>query len=245
MNTLASRLIFRWPERKASYLLPGFFLLAVAVHGVAFYLFQVVYPPAVTSVPPQAKVSVLSPENPQHAPLLAWIEAQHPAAATALTPASAPGLEISYTPSYAAVRTLPEPAQAPAPAVELPGGWRGAPRQTPPLPSSAPIPSSLRFSPTLLPRVAAPVRLPRATAREGVDLLPSHFLLGVDGEGSVRYLIRQKGSGDDALDRQAEAFLLEHPFTPLPAGGEREMAWGFATLVWGGDLERRPGKEGL
>lgn len=243
----AARLIFRWPERSVSFLLPGFFLLAVAVHGVAFYLFQVVYPPVISSAPPRAQVWLLSHDEPRHQALLEWVEAQNPA--SALPQAAGEGMAgVTYRPSYAAVRTLPQPAVREVEAVAYPSGWPGpgeavAKGKTPGATlTPGRVVSSLRFSTPLATRVeggAEPIPVQAAGKVRAVDvrndLLPTVFLVALSDRGEVRHLFLQRSSGHDGLDAQAEHLLRGYPFSSRP-GDAPPLTWGEATLVWGADV---------
>ncbi len=229
----APRLVFRWPERIPSFLLPGIFLLAVAAHAVAFYLFQIVYPPIVSIAPPPAQVTLLTPSSPENRALLQWVEAQNPEAAPRLQATLPPGLEPpGYTPSYAAVRTLPKPFALPAapeayPAVALLAGAPSGSATPEPRPA---VGTAVRFSNELAARAAgaaAPAPLPAA----GGAFPPSVFLAGVDDRGAVRYLFLQQSSGNPGLDRQAEEWLRERPFAREENAAP--LAWGFATVAWG------------
>ncbi|HWL52074.1 MAG TPA: hypothetical protein VNQ90_06545 [Chthoniobacteraceae bacterium] len=243
----ASRLIFRWPERSVSFLLPGFFLLAAAVHGVAFYLFQVVYPPVISSAPPRAQVWLLSQEEPRHRALLEWVEAQNPASALPRGSGEGEGMAgITYQPSYASVRTLPQPAQRREEPIPWPGGWPGAdeaaagPERAPTAGKPGRVLSSLHFSPSLAgrdqaARGEAPKLQPVAVRN---DLSPTVFLVALSDRGEVRHLFLQSGSGHEGLDAQAEALLRNHPFSSRP-GEVPALTWGRATWIWGADAVAR------
>jgi hypothetical protein len=231
------RTVFRWPERKASLLLPVLFVISVAVHGLAFYIFQVQYPPTAVSAPPPAQVTLLTGDTPQGAALLKWIEARDPATAARVMTAGAPALkEIVYTPSYAEAQTQPldqEPSveQVPIPAAHSLLDWTyERPKATPPEPPKRVV-SSLKFSHVLRDRDAAPNMPLNLSLRSTVNLHRAVFLAAVSGEGEVRYCFLQERSGDPAMDSQAEALLRSHPF--LPSGNALE--WGYAVITWGAE----------
>lgn len=238
----SSRLIFWWPERSASFLLPGLFILAVAIHALTFYVFQVVYPPTVSIAPPPAQVTLLTPSSPQNAALLQWVEAQNPALAEHLQETTPAGLaDVAYVPSYATVRTPPKPA-------ELAEEKRGdslpayhfaaliAPPATVRQTKPASVRSSLAFSGSLKNRDAQPGQpVVAATRTAAVNLLPTTFMVGISDRGEVRYtFLQEKGSGDRALDEEAEALLLKHEFKREE--GAPALAWGFATFTWGAEV---------
>ena len=237
------RLVFRWPERTASLLIPALLVLSVAVHALAFYIFQVVYPPAVASAPPPAQVTLLTADTPEGAALLRWVQAQDPAIAARPREITPAGLgEILYTPSYAAVHTLPlamEPREEP---IGFPAAHSlldfSAPREAPL--EEAPrrgVSSALSFSAALRARDASPDVPPAATPKNSPNLRPTVFLVGVGDRGEVRYcfLLDPNGgdpsSGDHEMDKQAEALLRAHNFTHA----ETPLEWGFATFTWGAE----------
>ena len=242
------RLVFRWPERTVSLLLPALFVLSVLVHALAFYLFQVVYPPAVASAPASAQVTLLTPDTPEGAALLRWVQAQDPATAARTPEVTPAGLgEILYSPSYAAVRTLPLETE---PAVEICGfpaahnllDFSGS-KAPAPEPSRRAVASALSFSDALRARdVAAETPRGVITSRSNPNLRPTVFLAGIGDRGEVRYcfLMAPSGgdpsSGDPEMDKQAEALLREHRFTP----SETPLAWGFATFTWGAQAYAPP-----
>jgi len=235
------RLVFRWPEASASLLLPAFLLAAIAVHALAFFVFQVAYPPTVGLTPPPAQVTLITPDRPESAAFLRWVQAQDPAIAGSVQEvAPPPGLgERPYTPSYAVARAYRmdgEPQQTSAPefpaARSLLDAGDSAPAATAPaLPAIA---TSLTFSEALNARDSAPNAPLNLAIRSRANLRPTVFLVGIGGGGEVRYCFPQAGSdgassGDPKIDEQAEALLRAHTFSParLP------LQWGFATFIWG------------
>ncbi|MEI8233868.1 MAG: hypothetical protein WCH57_04190 [Verrucomicrobiota bacterium] len=232
------RLTFRWPERTSSLLLPALFLLSVAVHGLAFYLFQVVYPPSVASPPPPAQVTLLTPDTPRGAALLRWVEAQDPATAARVEEVTPARLGvIGYTPSYVTAQTpLREAEPAPEsfacpPAHSLLDFTPSAPVSTGDAPRLG-VATALHFSESLRarerPGPPAPLNL---SAKSSANLRPTVFLAGVGGRGELRYCFLQESSGDPAMDAQGEALLGQHAFSL----SETPLQWGFATFTWGAD----------
>ena len=236
------RLVFRWPERTASLLIPGLFVLSVAIHTLAFYIFQVVYPPGVSSAPLPAQVTLLTADTPEGAALLRWVQAQDPATAARIPIITPAGLgDIPYTPSYASVHTLPlEVESAPKPIVfpaahslleftEFKEAAFVSPRRV--------VSSSLSFSEGLRVRDAATEAPPILTPKNTPNLKPTVFLVGIGDRGEVRYcfLMDPSGgdpsSGDHDADKQAEALLRQHAFTH----SETPLEWGFAIFTWGAE----------
>ena len=233
------RLIFRWPERTASLLLPALFVVSVGIHAFAFYLFQVVYPPTLSSPRLPAQVTFLTDATPQGRALLDWVRAQDPATAARVPEITPPGLgEVQYTPSYTVAQALPRiepPSEEP---IAIPAAYTLLDsRDNKPVATEAPrraVASSLAFSEALRARDAAPSAPVEITGKSSANLRPTVLLVGVDGRGEVRYCFLQESSdnragADSVIDKQAEALLRQHAFTH----SEAPLEWGFATFTWG------------
>src|SRR5580704_2692909 len=88
MNDLASgtdtSLLFNWaPPKGKKLLLIGFLALSFLLHAVGFYLFKIIYPPAVTVLPPPARINLIAANSEEGRTLLRWIDAEDPALASA------------------------------------------------------------------------------------------------------------------------------------------------------------------
>jgi len=232
------RLVFRWPERTASLLLPALFVLSVAVHALAFYVFQVVYPPTVVSAPARGQVTLLAPGTPQGDALLRRVQAQDPATAARIQEITPSGLgEIPYIPSYATAKMPLKEGEAPAENIGFPsahslldqiGSKSASPANVPRLS----VASSLSFSETLCSRESAgqPQQV-KLTAKSSANLRPTVFLVGIGDRGEVRYSFLQESSTDPVMDAQAETLLRQHGFSR----SETPLEWGFATFTWGAE----------
>lgn len=236
------RLVFRWPERTASLLLPAFFVLSVAVHALAFFVFQVVYPPAVVSAPPPAQVTLLTSATPEGAALLRWVEAQDPATAARIEEVTPAELKpIPYSPAYTTAHTLPLEVEPPVDAIAFPAARSllDCSASKPPATASPrrSVASALSFSEVLRVRDTEAGKAPRIAPNGSPNLRPTVFLVGIGDRGEVRYcfLLNPNGgdpsSGDHEVDKQAEALLREHSF----ARSETPLEWGFATFTWGAE----------
>ncbi len=237
------RLIFRWPEGSASFVLPLLFLATVAAHALTFYCFQVIYPPAVALAPPPAQVTFLTPSNPKNAALLRWVDAQVPSAVNDEQELTPPHLgEIVYTPSYLTPRPLPKNVERQAPVIALPSGRDPmelvAPLAKPAVAQRVKVASSLSFSHDLQSRDAMPDRSIALESKSSSSLQPSVFLIGVGESGDVRYCFLQTSCGDRVIDKQAEGLLQTHSFTKTAL--ESPVTWGFATFVWGAEAFAAP-----
>src|SRR4029077_2007875 len=91
-------LLFSWDSprrRRAAFL--AFLALSLFAHAVCFYIFQVVYPPTVTLLPPPDSVALITLASVEGPPLLLWSHGEDPA--VAFTP---------HRPPEARLRALPK-----------------------------------------------------------------------------------------------------------------------------------------
>lgn len=235
-------LTFNWPDhRHISFALLGWIMLAFLAHGLAFYVFQIVYPPSARIAPPPAQVSLLAPTSAENRELLRWIEAHDPALLAQPQRAAPPvAFDVPYTPSYATLDSVPLVPEPPAAPASLPSALSGsdlieralrpAPRPPEPVP---PIATSIRFNGPLE-KMSDNVR-PALVSGSSRQLTPARFLIGVEA-GSARFIFQQESSGDPAMDAQARAALERAHFSPE----ETETAWGFAIISWGADAFAEP-----
>ena len=242
-----SRLLtFHWPQRpQISLALVGFLLLSVLAHGLAFYIFQVVYPPVVAISPPPVQVNLLTPSTPENQSLLQWIDSEDPAA-IANPHEIVPGnlYDIAYQRSFEEIHTAPKSPDEVAPAIPFPpaqnameiigSALKSVPQTAASIP---PHPTELKFSGPLAGRKILsrpPLKFNTANpdSRE-----PASFLVGVGPNGKVRYTFFMGVETDDnagAVDRQAEEYLNGVEFSRAPGA----VAWGVATYYWGNDAGR-------
>ena len=235
-----SPLTFHWPGAQGfPFVLFVCVVVSLLAHAGTFFLFQVVYPQRVTIPQPAPRVSLLMPSSPENIALLRWIEAEDPALVASdnsVTPAAMP--EVRYRPSYAAPRTAPlgVPAEKPD-AVRFPPAMDRltpadiAASATAPPATSAPRPTIVSFSGTLAarPLTGRPALI---FAQHAIaPAAPTGLLVGVNGEGEIRYIFLQQSSGDPTLDDLAASHLRHLTFAPAKA----PVIWAFATFVWGSD----------
>lgn len=241
-------LLFRWERpRQRKVAIAGFLLASAALHALCFYIFQVVYPPAISLLPPPAQVSVIAPTSVEARTFLNWLEAEDPAIASRTQrPADARAFQLpklAHVPSYLSVppklkelstgritRSAPS-AMPPGPVLVSP-----ATNPAPPLHS----PSVFIFSDGLS---NLPVTHPELKFRASLRDTPesARFRIAVDSLGTIRYSFLEQSSGDAGLDEQARKYLALCRFTPkenAPAGDR--LTWAIATLEFGTDLEMPP-----
>lgn len=240
----APGLTFHWPARRGvSFMLPGFILLSLFAHALAFYVFQVAYPTSASIASPPAQVSLLTPSNPIHLAMLRWIEAEDPAIASTPPEISPRNLfDLRYKPSYAEVHAVPKAVvRGPVPLIFPPArnplaiiGSAIAPQQKVTAPIPAPR-SVVRFSGALANRPIKDQPPIEITSKSSAALAPTRFLIGVSDRGEVREIFLQAGSGDKSIDDEAADRLQKFGFAPA----DQAVAWGFATFFWGGDAYPR------
>jgi hypothetical protein len=253
MNATASPpFIFNWGEpRRRNLAFAGFIVASFALHIVGLYMFQVVYPPTLSLVPPPQRINLMTANSEQTATLLSWIDAEDPAlASTTRRPAHMQRHEmrrIEHVPSYFAV----EPALKPVPPL-------GVDLRVPSAQPPGPVPvarrggiSAVGIEPTRVTFSDELRQLGQATV-ETTDFKASslepprnaQFRIAVDGRGAVRYCFILSSSGDPSLDQQAREHLAlcRFPMSIVPSGVEGStsnadsLVWGTATIDWGNDV---------
>ncbi len=241
----ANELVFGWEKPgRGKWTLGGFLLASFCLHALGLYLFQIVYPPAVTLLPPPGRVSLIAPNTDEGRLLLRWVESEDPALASntqALPEAKALVLPtIQHAPSYLGylprLRDLPPP---PAP-VRIPSARPPGPIEKPasaPPTSTQPAPTKIRFSHEL--ESLIPPQLPELKFSAGTHESPepARFLIAVGNHGDVRYCFLQASSGDAALDAQARNYVMAARFPAIhQSPSASPLTWATATLEWGNDI---------
>lgn len=231
-----------------------FLIGSILLHALCFYIFQVVYPPSAALLPAPARVSVISPDDPESLALLRWVEAEDPALASttqrppdyrAFTPPS-----LEHIPSYKnhqpQLKTLPQTA----PDLSIPSsaaiGRMPRSEIAPSLPLAVKKTSAV-FSD--LPAQSSPA-LPAFTFHLSRADAPANarFRVAIDPGGAVRYCFLIDSSGDPALDEQARQFLLlcrfnrpgSAPAVTDLAATNNSLSWSVATILWGNDFAPLP-----
>ena len=245
----ADELVFAWEKPgRGKLTLGGFLLVSLLLHAFGFYLFQIVYPPAVALLPPPGRVSLIAPNSDEGRQLLRWIEAEDPAlASTTQAPPDTRALvmpTIQHAPSYLgrqpALKDLP-PGPSP---LSIPSARPPAPVERPATPVTAvaaSVPTIVSFSPEFDSLRAPQMPQPMFVAGGRDTPAPARFLMAVNDKGEVRHCFLQNSSGDPALDEQARKYLAAIRFTAIPSSaGLAPLTWGTATLEWGNDVTPAP-----
>jgi hypothetical protein len=247
VNAASSPLLFSWsPPQRRRYALILFLIASVGLHALCFYIFQVVYPPTVALLPAPARLSVISPDDPESLALLRWVEAEDPALAitTQRPPDYRPLVlpKLEHVPSYEnhqpQLRTLPQTS----PDLRIPSsaaiGQMPGPQTAPSLPLVA------RKSSVVFSDLPAPLNSPTSPSftfhlsRPDAPANP-RFRVAIDRGGAIQYCFLIDSSGDPALDEQARQFLLRCRFPSRAEAGENPI-WSIATILWGNDFAPLP-----
>jgi hypothetical protein len=243
----ANDLIFGWEQPgKDKWTIAGFLLASLAVHALGFYLFQIVYPPAVALLPPPGRVSLIAPNSDEGRVLLRWLEAEDPAlASNTQVPVDGKSLvmpTIQHAPSYLArqspLKDIPAvPRELRIPSARPPGPVE---RATPRSQATAKIvPTAVHFYSEFENLGAAQHPEFKFNASGHESPQAAQFRVAVDEAGEVRYCFLQTSSGDPGLDEQARKYLALCRFPqvanrrlPSPTA----LSWGTASVEWGNDI---------
>jgi hypothetical protein len=243
----ANDLIFGWDRPgKGKWAITGFLFASLAVHAFGFYLFQIVYPPAVALLPPPGRVSLIAPNSDEGRVLLRWLDAEDPAlASTTQAPVDGKSLvmpTIQHAPSYLGRQSPlkdipPAPQELRIPSARPPGPVeRAAPRAQP---SARTVPTIVRFSSEFEKFGVGQYPEFRFTASGHESPQAAQFRVAVDEAGELRYCYLQTSSGDPSLDEQARKYLALCRFPHLarnPSPGPKTLSWGTASVEWGNDI---------
>lgn len=244
-------LVFGWEKPgRGKWTLSGCLLGSLALHAFGFYLFQIVYPPAVALLPPPGRVSLIAPNSDESRQLLRWIEAEDPAlASTTLPPPDAKALvmpTIQHAPSYLGRQPVLKDLPPAPPALRIPSAHPPAPVEkstaTTQFVTKA-IATRIRFSPELDSLISpqTPELKFNSAGHEAPE--PARFLIAVNNKGEVRHCFLHSSSGDAALDEQARKYLAATRFPAIrdsPSSGLGSLIWGSATIEWGNDVAPAP-----
>ena len=240
-----SGLVFNWePPSRRKLSITAFIVASAALHALCFYVFQIVYPPTVTLLPPPARVNVINPNSEDGRLMLRWIEAEDPALAS--TTQRPPGARLfalpksQHIPSY--VTTSPALKELPAHQLDLSIPSSQPPGPVPTTRKAAPkktgvTRTAVTFSPetNTLGSIAFPEMRFVASTNEPPQV--AEFYVGASERGAVLYCLLRRSSGDASLDEQGRRYLLHCRFPGRPGvGGKEEIIWATATIAWGSDV---------
>ncbi len=247
----AGELLFHWERpRRRRLAIAGFVLASLGLHAFCFLLFQVIYPPTISLLPPPARVSVIAPTSDEARSYLRWLAAEDPALASQTQrPAETRAYQLprlAHVPSYTTVppqlkelppllaKSLTVSALPPAP-VPVPLSSLGA--EPPPVAAR----STIAFSGALQDlAVTQPDLKFHPSTRDAPE--DSRFRISIDAMGVVRYSLLESSSGDAALDEQARRYLALCRFARTTAANSpnEKLIWATATINFGNDLVLPP-----
>ena len=245
------RLVFAWDQpRRRKWTIAGFLFGSLLLHAFCFYIFQIIYPPAVALLPPPGRVSLIAPNSEEGRVLLRWLEAEDPAlASTTQRPTDGKPLPlptIQHAPSYLtrepALKEIPAtPSELRLPSAQPPSAVERPRSQTASTPKIAG--TILHFSAELeaLGSVQSPELKFTATGHESPDV--AQFRIAVNELGEVRSCFLEKSSGDTALDEQARKYLALCRFSAIrnpQSTIHNDLTWGLVTVEWGNDIVLPP-----
>jgi hypothetical protein len=244
-------LLFHWERpRRRRLAIAGFVLASLGLHALCFLLFQIIYPPTISLLPPPARVGVIAPVSDESRTYLRWLAAEDPALVSQTQrPAEARAYQLpklAHVPSYTAVppqlkRLPPAPAErletSSIPPAPVPVNSLGA------APSPMLVHSGITFSGELQSLAwTRPDLKFHSSSRDAPE--DARFRIAVGDGGVVRYCLLESSSGDNALDEQARRYLalcrLDRSATALP---NEKSTWTTATINFGNDLDLPPAAE--
>jgi len=242
-------LLFSWdsPRTQKAALL-AFLALSLFAHAICFYIFQVVYPPTVTLLPPPARVGLITPASEEGRTLLRWIDAEDPAVAfTTHRPPEARRRalpKVEHIPSYHAMeptleKLRPYEVDSRAPDSQPPGPVPFMRQQS--VPAARPIPTFVSFSSELEGLGIATLPPIKFDVSTGETPEAIRFRVAVSRLGEIRFCFPMNSSGDPALDEQARLYLARCRFpkgAPDDSKPDALLTWGIATIEWGSDITR-------
>ena len=238
--------IFTWADREgSSWWLAAFIFLSFLAHSAAFFIFQGKDPAATRTIRTAPLVQILSATSDSAAhsqendALLRWIATHDPALVAKIQTVEPKGLlNVPYLPSFQSLRTLPLGAPQESATLQIPPAREPlalirsvSPPEKFTLPAPASQPTQVRLAPALQSRST---KVPRIAplAKVGASVQPTTVLAGVNGDGETRFVFVQQGSGDDALDAEAVAFVRAMRFTP---SGDA-LLWDTLAIEWGDEV---------
>jgi hypothetical protein len=248
-SALASNggLIFHWePPRRRQLAIAGFLVASIIGHAFCFYIFQIIYPPTVSLLPPPARIHVIAPNSEEGRTLLRWIEAEDPALASITQrPPDAKGValpKLEHLPSYLSTQPALKELPPEIPDLRVPSSQPPAPApiaRTRKVPATFAVRTSVTFSSELAALGAWQRPEMKWSASTHEPPQSAQFRVAVTNRGLLRYCFLESSSGDTALDEQAKKYLALCRFTGSARSdftAEDRLIWAIATIEWGNDV---------
>ncbi len=233
-------LIFDWPVRhRIHLLLPAMLLLAALVHGSLFFVFTIAYPKGTPDTLKPAQLFFLPDGSPQKSQVEGLLLSSDPSlfAPGRGLPREESLFSTAYTPQFSSEKPAilpPTRRVESSPPAHIPSLRRDVKFSTPPLPKmeAAPLPARLHSGPALADRLPTLPATPLVSSIASAPLETATFLIGVDSDGSVAFLIPEKSSGDPTIDRELLRLLRGLRFAPA---GKNGIVWDFLEFQCGSE----------
>lgn len=239
------RMTFDWSGgHRSSWTLALLIFVSLVLHSAAFFFVHIstserqLIPKSAQPIQLLTRFAPDGSPSPENEAVLRWIAAEDPAIVARVTNVEPAGLlSIPYRPSYAVSRTRPRDVPAEPATIQYPPARDSLEfimsADEKPTPATAPLPeraTEIAFRSPLNSRVPAKITLTlEATSAQSLNTV--ELLVGVGGEGDVRFSFVQESSGVPEMD--AEAIRL---VSGIRLGRAPEpMTWGSVTVRWGTD----------
>ncbi len=231
-------LIFDWPVRhRIHLLLPAMLVLAALAHGSIFFLFTIAYPKGKTDTLKPAQLFFLPEGSPQKSQVEGLLLSSDPSlfAPGRGMPREESLFSTTYTPQFSSenIALLPLTRKAESlPSAQIPSLRREVKFPAPfsPKQEASAHPARLQSGMSLADRLPALPATPLVSQSASAPLEAATFLIGVDADGQVAFLVLEKSSGDPTIDRELLRLLRGLRFSTAEKSG---IVWDFLEFQWG------------
>ena len=231
-------LIFDWPARhRIHLLLPAMLVLAALAHGSIFFLFTVAYPKGKPDTLKPAQLFFLPEGSPQKRQVEGLLLSSDPSlfAPGRGMPREESFFSTTYTPQFSSenIALLPLTRKAEAlPSAHIPSLRREVklPAPSSQKPEAVTRPARLQSGMALADRLPALSSTPLVSLSASAPLEAATFLIGVDSDGHVDFLVLEKSSGDPTIDGDLMRLLRGLRFAKAEKSG---IVWDFLEFHWG------------
>lgn len=212
-------------------------VLAALAHGSIFFLFTVAYPKGKPDTFKPAQLFFLPEGSPQKRQVEGLLLSSDPSlfAPGRGMPREESLFSTTYTPQFSSEKLalLPLTRKAEAlPLAHIPSLRREVKFPAPPSPNQEAVtrPAKLQSGMALADRLPPLPATPLVSQSASSPLDAATFLIGVDSDGQVAFLVLEKSSGDPTIDRELLRLLRGLRFAPAEKSG---IVWDFIEFHWG------------
>ena len=239
------RMTFDWSGgHRSSWTLALLIFVSLVLHSAAFFFVHIstserqLIPKSAQPIQLLTRFAPDGSPSPENEAVLRWIAAEDPAIVARVTNVEPAGLlSVPYRPSYAVSRTRPRDVPTEPATIQYPPARDSLEfimsADEKPTPATAPLPeraTEIAFRSPLNSRVPAKITLTlEATSAQSLSTV--EMLVGVGGEGDVRFSFVQESSGVPEMDAEAIRLVSGIRLGPAP----EPMTWGSVTVRWGTD----------